>query len=153
MRTRTAIAAALCAALGTSCSLQEQHAPALVGPSELSISISVAATPDVLPTDGASRAVVTAAARDAYGIPLSNLSLRAAILEDGVAVDLGALSAHSLVTDSSGRATVMYTAPAIHGQQDTGTTVDIGITPVGTNYANAVVRVTTIRLVPVVPVR
>ena len=153
MRTRAAIAAALCAALGASCSLQEQHAPALVGPSELSISISVAATPDLLPTNGASRAVVTAAARDAYGIPLPNLSLRAAVIKDGVAVDLGTLSAHSLVTDSSGRATTIYTAPAIHGPEDTGTTVDIGITPVGTNYANAIVRATTIRLVPVMPVR
>ena len=153
MRRRAAIAAALCAALSASCRLEEQHPPALVGPSELSVSISVAATPDVLPTDGGSRALVTAAARDAYGIPLPNLSLRAAILKDGVAVELGELSARSLVTDAAGRATVMYTAPAIHGQQDTGTTVDIGITPIGTNYANAIARLTTIRLVPVMPLK
>ena len=141
------------AALAGSCTLSEQEPPPLVGPSELSVSILVAATPDVLPTDGRAIAVLTVTVRDAYGIPIRNRSLRAEILQDGAPVDLGALAARNLLTDSSGRAATTYTAPAIHGDLDTGTTVDIGVTPVGTNAVNAVVRTTTIRLVPPLPVR
>ena len=153
MRARIVAAVSLGTALCGSCTLSEEQAPPLVGPSEASISISLAATPDVLATDGASRAIVTATARDAYGTPLPNLSLRAEILQSGLVVKFGTLSAHNLVTDGSGRATATYTAPIVHGEEDTRATVDIGVTPIGSNFANAIVRTTTIRLVPVVLIR
>ena len=152
MSARVVIPLVFSTALAGACTLSDQQPPALVGPSELSVSVTVAATPDLLPTDGRSSAVLAVTVRDAYGIPLKNCSLHAELLKDGAPVDLGVLGARSLVTDSSGRAATTYTAPEIHGDH-TGTTVDIGVTPVGTNAANAVVRTTTIRLVPPLPVR
>ena len=128
--------------------MKEQEAPPLTGPSEFSTSISVAATPDVLLTDGGSQALVAITARDATGAPLRQVSLRAEIRVSGTPIDFGTLSARNLVTDSAGRATLVYTAPLITGGLDTGTLVDIGVTPVGTNFANAVTRTTSIRLVP-----
>jgi hypothetical protein len=70
-----------------------------------------------------------------------------------VAADLGTLSAHNAVTDSTGRTTVIYTAPAIDGDLDTETRVEVAVTPIGSNFANALIRTTTIRLVPSVLVR
>jgi hypothetical protein len=148
-----AIVLAVGAVLSGSCTLKDQSAPPLVGPSELSISISLAAIPDILPTDGGSRSTVTVIARDAYGRPLRNLTLRAEIRVHGVAADLGTLSAHNAVTDSTGRTTVIYTAPAIDGDLDTETRVEVAVTPIGSNFANALIRTTTIRLVPSVLVR
>jgi PKD repeat protein len=139
---------ALCAALAASCTMKNQEAPPLTGPSEFSTSISVGATPDVLPTDGGSQALVTITAFDANGAPLRNVSLRTEINVNGTAADFGTLSARNVVTDANGRATLVYTAPLIQGGVDTGTIVNIGVTPVGTNFANAVTRTTSIRLVP-----
>lgn len=139
---------AMCAALATSCTMKDQDAPPLTGPSEFSTSISVAATPDVLMTDGGSQALVTVTAHDATGTPLRNVSLRAEIRVSGTPTDFGTLSARNVVTDSAGRATLVYTAPLIQGGLDTGTIVEIGVTPIGTNVANAVTRTTSLRLVP-----
>jgi PKD repeat protein len=50
------------------------------------------------------------------------------------------------VTNSEGRATLIYTAPA--AQTESEALVDIAVTPVGSNFQNAVERVATIRLVP-----
>ena len=153
MRAPTALVLAVGAILSGSCTLEDQSAPPLVGPSELSISIALAVVPDILPTDGESRSIVTVVARDAYGIALRNLPLRAEIRVNGLPADLGSLSARNAVTDSTGRATLMYTAPAIDGDPDTGTLVEIGVTPIGSNFANALIRTTTIRLVPPILVR
>lgn len=138
----------VCAAIAASCTMKDQGAPPLTGPSEFSTSISVAATPDVLPTDGGSQALVTITAFDANGAPLRNVSLRAEIRVNGTPADFGTLSARNVVTDSAGRATLVYTAPFIQGGVDTGTVVEIGVTPMGINFANAVTRTTSIRLVP-----
>jgi hypothetical protein len=136
-----------------SCTMREQDTPALTGPSELAVSIVVGAQPDVLPTDGTSQSLITVTAHDAYGRPLRNLSVRAETLVNGQPADLGALVPRNTVTDASGRATVSYTAPAIDGDLDTGARVQIGITPAGTNFASALTRTATIRLVPNVPIR
>lgn len=153
MKPSTRAVLAFCAAAAVSCVLKEEEAPPLTGPSEFSTSITVGALPDILPTDGRSKSLITVTAHDAQGIPLRNLSMRADTLLNGLSADLGSLSARSVVTDASGRATLAYTAPAIDGELDTGTRVEIGITPAGTNFANAVTRTTTIRLVPSVPLR
>ena len=144
--TRTILA--VCAAVAAACTMKNQEAPPLTGPSEFSTSISVGATPDILPSDGGSQALVTITAYDASGAPLRNVSLRTEINVNGTAADFGSLSARNVVTDANGRATVVYTAPLIQGGVDTGTIVNIGVTPVGTNFANAVTRTTSIRLVP-----
>lgn len=144
-RTALVIAATL---LLAACTLKEQEAPPLTGPSEFGTSITLTVSPDLLQTDGGSQSLVTITARDSNGLPLRNVSLRTEIFVNGTATDFGTLSARNVVTDAAGRATVVYTAPAISGGVDTGLVVQIAATPIGTDFANAVARTATIRLVP-----
>ena len=143
----TRIAAVVVAALtSVSCTMKNQEAPPLTGPSEFGTSISVAVTPDVLQLDGASQSVVVVTVRDAGSQPLRNVPLRADVTVGGQVVDFGSLSSKSLVTNGDGRATVVYTAPASTGESES--VIDIEITPVGSNYQNAIPRTASIRLVP-----
>lgn len=133
----------------SACTVHKTETPALTGPSELSTAINIAVTPDVLSQDGASQSLVTITVRDANGQPLRNQPLRAEIAVNGVLTDFGGLSARNVVTDASGRATLVYTAPAAPAVSvDTGTLVQILVTPSGSDFANANARVATIRLVP-----
>ena len=76
----TRIAAVVVAALtSVSCTMKNQEAPPLTGPSEFGTSIGVAVTPDVLQLDGASQSVVVVTVRDAGSQPLRNVPLRADI--------------------------------------------------------------------------
>lgn len=148
---RTAFLAPLCGvvALLTSCTMKSQDAPPLTGPSEYGTSIVVTVSPDVLTLDGASQSVVTVVARDASGAPLRSVSLRAEISVGSVKADFGSLSARNIVTDSNGRATLVYTAPAAPAGPavDPNTFVDIVVTPIGTDAANAIPRLASIKLV------
>jgi PKD repeat protein len=139
--------AVIVAALVSACTVKKQEAPPLSGPSEFGLSITVNASPDVLALDGGSQSLVSITARDANSQPLRNLSLRAEIMVNFQPFDYGSLSARNLLTDSSGRATVVYTAPA-GGTVDMGTVVTIAITPIGNEYLNTSPRFTSIRLVP-----
>ena len=131
------------------CTMHEQEAPPLSGPSEYGTSIAMTVAPDVLTQDGASQSLITVTARDANGQPLRNVSLRAEIQIGGVRADFGTLSARNLVTGNDGRATVVYTAPAAPAVAvDNGTLVDIVITPVGSDFNNSTPRTAAIRLVP-----
>jgi PKD repeat protein len=77
------------------------------------------------------------------------VSLRAEIRVGGITADFGTLSARSVVTGTDGRATLVYTAPlAPSVGVDTGTIVDISVTPIGSDFNNATARVAAIRLVP-----
>jgi hypothetical protein len=137
-------------ALATACTLKKEEAPEFAGPSEFGTSISISVTPDVIQQDGASQSVVTVTARGPNGQPLSNLPLRAEILVNGVRADFGSLSARNIVTGSDGRASLTFTAPAAPPglAVDTGTVVEIGVTPLGNDFANAATRFAAIRLVP-----
>jgi PKD repeat protein len=110
----------------------------------------VTVSPDILTQDGSSQSLVTILARDSNGKALRNLSLRAEIEVGGVRTDFGSLSARNLVTDSNGRATLVYTSPAAPGGPavDNQTTVNIVVTPIGSDFGNSSVRLATIRLVP-----
>lgn len=148
---RSVVAAFAVAAVASAggCTMKEQNEPPLTGPSELGLSVTLTASPDVLTQDGASQSVITAIARNANSQPAANVPLYVEIFVNGATVDFGRLSAKNVTTDSSGRATVVYTAPAapvvsVGG----GTYVTIAFTPVGTDAANAVSRVVSIRLVP-----
>ena len=99
------------AAFAGGCAMADTDAPPLQGPSELGLSVALAANPDVLSFDGASQSQIAIEARDANGQPVSGKALRAEIVVDGTLVDFGSLSARTLVTGSNGRATVTYTAP------------------------------------------
>jgi PKD repeat protein len=137
------------ALLLTACTVQKQETPALTGPSELSTSINIAVTPDVLSQDGASQSQVTVTARDQNGQLIRNLALRAEIAVNGVLADFGTLSAKNIVTDTTGRATLVYTAPSAGAvSTDNGTLVQILVVPSGSNFDNATARYASIRLVP-----
>jgi PKD repeat protein len=145
--TLPAVAAVL--AFSGACTMKKQEAPALAGPSGVGTSIAIAVTPDVLQQDGASQSVITATAFGPNGSPLANLSLRAEISVNGTLADFGSLSARSVVTDANGRATLVYTAPAAAPVAiDNFTIVDIGITPVGSDFNNSMTRFASLRLVP-----
>ena len=139
----------LCTLAAAGCTMKKQEAPAVSGPSEFGTSLGIAITPDILQQDGASQSVVTVTARGPNGAAVARLPLRAEIRVDGVAADFGALSARNLVTDGSGRAMLTYTAPpASPVPVDAFTVVDIGITPVGSDFGNSATRFASLRLVP-----
>ena len=139
------------AALAAGCTMKNQEAPPLSGPSELGTSIVIAVTPDRLQLDGSSQSLVTITARDSNGNPLRNLSLQTEIFVDGVRTDFGTLSARNLVTDANGRATLVFTAPPAPAGPavDTNTVVTIAVTPLGSDFGNSFTRTASIRLVPV----
>lgn len=137
----------LCAVTLAGCLNKDASPDQFIGPSELGLSLSLSASPDVLPTDGTSQSLVTILARDGAGQVLANVTLRLQIRFGGVFQDVGSISATTLVTGQNGTALATYTAP-IGGNVDTGSVVEVLVTPVGDNYANAVPRVMSIRLVP-----
>jgi PKD repeat protein len=129
------------------CTVKKTTTPALAGPSELGLSLSVGATPDSIYQDGHSQSVITIQARDANGAPVQNLGLRLDITVDGVVGDVGSLTNKNPATASDGRAVVTYTAPLVGDQ--TSRVVAIQVTPVGTDYANnSTSRSVEIKLVP-----
>jgi chitodextrinase len=138
-------------ALASACTMKDQDAPPLTGPSEFAQSIGISVSPDVLPQDGASQSFITVTALDPNAQPLRNLTLRAETRVGGVPVDFGTLSARSVVTGSDGKATLIYTAPPAVANS-ASLVVDIVVTPVGTNYNNTSVRTAAIRLVSQGPV-
>ena len=141
------IAVAAAGALVASCTMNSQDPPPLGGPSEFGQSVVVAVNPDSLPQDGASQSLVTVTVRDADSRPLRNVTLRVETRVDNTPVDFGSLSARSIVTGADGRATFMYTAPSSPAVAvDAFTIVDIGATPIGTDFNNAVLRTAAIRL-------
>jgi PKD repeat protein len=143
---RTALVFGLFAVTGAGCTMKNQEAPPLTGPSEFGTSVTVAVSPDVLAQDGASQSVVTVTVRNASGQPLANLPLRAEITVNGQAADFGSLSAKSIVSGADGRATVVYTAPA--NASGVESIVNIAVTPLSGSYGNQEPRTAAIRLVP-----
>jgi PKD repeat protein len=134
------------AAFAAGCTMADNAPPPLAGPSEMSLSLAITANPDVLSLDGSSQTLVTVEARDENGQPKRDVPLRVEILADGRNIDFGTISARTLVTGSSGRATFTYTAPPFV----TGTIPDLqlSVTPTGTDASAQVRRVITVKLVP-----
>jgi PKD repeat protein len=144
--TRRVLALAAVIAL-SGCSLDNQGAPPLAGPSELGLSLEITATPDVITQDGQSQAVVQVVARDANSRPVSGLSMRVDTSVDGQLADFGRLSTHTASTGSDGTVNVTYVAPAAPPPTATSdTTVNVVVTPIGSNYANALPRTVAIHL-------
>jgi PKD repeat protein len=137
--------------LASACTMQDQDAPPLTGPSEFAQSIDITVSPDVLPQDGASQSFITVTALNPSAQPLRSLTLRTETRVGGVPVDFGTLSARSVVTGNDGKATLVYTAPPAVASS-ASLVVDIVVTPVGTNYNNTSVRSAAIRLVSQGPV-
>ena len=131
------------------CALDSPEPPTVTGPSTFFLSLTVTASPDLLPEDGTSQSVIRIIARDEHGQPLRNVQLRVDTVDGGRIVDFGTLSSRVVTTNAAGEATVTFTAPlaAIRGF-DSGTTVEIVATPIGSDFAGANPRGVLIRLVP-----
>jgi PKD repeat protein len=139
-------------ALAAGCSVKESPTPELTGPSELSLALSMSATPDTINQDGSSQSLVVVTARDAAGRAVVGLPIRFDVQKDGKIQDYGVLSAKSVLTGSDGRASTFYTAPAPPRDspvpEATPSSVSVLATPSGTNYASIEPRAVDIRLVP-----
>jgi PKD repeat protein len=136
-------------ATGFGCTLKEQEAPPLSGPSEFAKSITVSVSPDILSQDGSSQSRITVSARGIQGEPLRGVQLRNEISVGGVPVDFGTLSQRNAETGADGNAVFVYTAPPSPAvSADTFTIVDIAVWPLGSDFNNSVPRVASIRLVP-----
>jgi hypothetical protein len=139
-----AIPVALAAAFAAAgCSLQEQEAPSLVGPSEQALATTVTATPDTLARDGASTSLITVSVRDVEGRPVPAQRFR-------MTASSGTLSVTEVVTGSEGRATLTFTAPSSNQNVSEATVV---ATTVGTDSRTSSSRSVRISLFgPQVPV-
>lgn len=146
---RVIIGATIAAFAAVGCTIQDTKAPALQGPSEMSLAFTLSAVPDVLAQDGASQSQITIQARDANGQPARSVTFRIDMSVNGLLADFGSLSARTLVTGTDGRATVTYTTPqSVTGGVDTGQVVTILVTPFGTDFGNSLSRAVNIRLIP-----
>lgn len=141
-------AAAALALLVSACTTKKTEPPAPSGPSEMGTTISVAATPDLLPQDGASTSQIVIRAFDANGQPVRNLALRVEMAVGGVIADFGRLSSKDVSTGNDGRVVVVYTAPEPVDNVDRNTRVQVMVTPVGSNSNGTPARYAEIRLVP-----
>jgi PKD repeat protein len=123
--------------LSAGCTVHQTEAPSLTGPSELALSLNIAASPDHVAQDGSSTSTIAVTARDFNGKPMANVELRFDIVVNNQVTQFGSLSTKTAVTNGSGRATVVYTPPAaspfLTGGQST--VVTITAEPVGTNYS------------------
>ena len=150
---RAAVALALIATAG--CTVKDTQVPPLSGPSGLALTLTVNAIPDSISQDGGSQSSVKVTAIGPDGKPVSGLPLRMDMIVSGVAQDYGTLSARSIVTNSDGVATVVYTAPPspVNGVFGTcsglpGNCVSIVATATSSNFATANPQQVQIRLVP-----
>jgi len=142
------------AATAAGCTTKSQDTPALTGPSELGLSITLRTQPEILVQDGSSQSLITITARDSNGKAKDGVSVMAGIFVGGVRTDFGSISARNLVTDANGEAKLTYTAPMLPSGPavDAGTIIDIGATPLdklGTGgFGNSMTRFASIRLIP-----
>jgi hypothetical protein len=143
-----AVLVAIALGCSVACRLTNTEAPPVTGPSELAVSVTLRASPDVITRDGTSRAVIAVLARNTYGAPLPDLGMRADIMVDGLLQDLGRLSARNLTTDRDGRTSLMYTAPEPLLGDTRHTFITIVITPLTGDARAQVPRTVDIRLVP-----
>ena len=136
------------AVAASGCTSSKVSAPSLTGPSTYGLGMSLTADPQILTQDGISRSAIDIRTLDQNGSATS-ASLKVAIQVNGVTTDFGSLSAHSVATDSSGQATVSYTAPAASTDPSySGSYVTVVVTPNDTRYPDSPSRSVNIHLVP-----
>jgi len=126
---RLAVVAGVAAWLGA-CTLQDQAAPSLTGPSGFGQLLRVSATPDALPRDGVSQSVILVRYSDAENKPLGQRRM-------SLSASAGTLSATEVVTNNDGQATFAVTAPSPNAPMSS---FSVTVTPVADNFANSVPR-------------
>jgi len=112
-----ATAAALAVLAVSACTVSEQEAPALAGPSGFALSLTVSAAPQVLPRDGSSMSTIRMVVREANGDPKARQRLR-------LLATAGSLNVSEVETDANGNASVLFTAPSMN-QSVSVATVDV----------------------------
>ncbi len=132
----------------SSCRLGDGKAPDLAGPSMYGVSLAMTASPDLLQRDGRTTSTITISAYGGSSQPVPGLGLHLALQVVGGTGGLGTLSQTSLTTGTDGRATVIYTSPlqAPLGQADDAT-VQIIVTPVGSNANSSTPAAIAVRLI------
>src|SRR3954451_15431043 len=150
---RAAVALALLAAAG--CTVKDSTPPPLTGPSGLALTLTLNAIPDSLNQDGGSQSSIKVTAIGPDGRAKAGLPIRMDMMVNGAPQDYGTLSARTLVTNSDGVATVIYTAPASPSNGVFGTCsglvgncVSIVATATSTDFSGASPEQVLIRLVP-----
>jgi PKD repeat protein len=117
--TQARVVAALCLLVfAAGCTVSNQEAPPLSGPSTFGLFAALSATPEVLPRDGVSRSIITVDVRN-NDQPYANKVLI-------LAASFGSLSAAQVATDNNGHATFFYTAP---GMNENVTQATIWVSP------------------------
>ena len=142
--------ACLAAVLASGCTVHQTEAPDLAGPSELALSVSMAASPDTLFSGGLQQSSVTVTAKDPTGAPKANQAFQLGTVVGGAYVAYGTLSVQTVVTGADGRAPAIYTMPTFT-PFDAGTParrVAVAATPIGTDYAGAVPHFVELLIVP-----
>jgi PKD repeat protein len=108
------VLAALCLLVfGVGCTVSDQKAPGLAGPSTFALFANLSATPEALPRDGVSRSIINVDVNN-NGQPYANKVLI-------LATDAGTLSAAQVITDANGHATFFLTAPSFNDPADQAT--------------------------------
>ncbi len=133
-RTLGALLVVTCVASG--CGLDKQSPPSLGGPSGHALSLTLTASPDILPRDGEAVSNIRLLVRDAEGQPRPEQRLR-------LFASAGTLSASDVVTGGGGEVSVTFIAPAF--SVDASEAV-ISAVPVGDDFANSMTRNVTIAL-------
>jgi PKD repeat protein len=133
--TLCAFAVGAAAALAAACGVHQTETPNLAGPSTFAQSLTVSATPDTIPQDGASKSSVTVRVFQATGQPWTGAALRMDMMVGGQLADYGTLSARTTVTGNDGTAQVIYTAPPPPAAPANSAInfVSIVATPIGNN--------------------
>ena len=145
MRSPLRIIGVLGLAALTACTTKSAEPPPLSGPSGLGTTILMTADKDILVQNGLDEAAITVQALGPNG-ESKTVNLRAQILVDGVPQDYGTLSTKSLTTPS----VIRYRAPAastIAGGQ-IAQSVQIAVTPIGSDFQGEVSRTILLRLTP-----
>jgi len=132
----------------SACTVAKTATPALSGPSELGTSIALTASRDVIPRDGISQATINI---HATGQGAANLTLRVDTVTSGdtIVTDRGTLSNHTVMTNSGGDTSVVFTAPTeIAPGIDDPTPILIRVLPVSSDFGSSAARYMQLRLVP-----
>src|SRR5438094_7754347 len=164
MRFATARRAVFIAAAATmaACTVHDTNTPPLSGPSQLALSLRLAAVPSSIAfginaASTGEQSAITVTAIGSDGRPVPQLPIRMSIVVDGVPQDFGTLRERNIVTGSDGAAGTVFTAPPISsngtfsnncGGSTLGTCVSIVATPTSTNFGTVSSESVQIRLVP-----
>lgn len=134
----------------SACTVRQTEAPNLAGPSELALSVNMAASPDTLFSGGLQQSSIVIEAKDPSGAPKASQTFALWLAVNGASVAYGTLSRQTVTTGTDGRATAIYTMPTFT-PYDAGTParqVAVVATPVGTDYATAVPHSVQLLIVP-----